>query len=69
MSQYVPDLCESLQGDHGFASFTAVNAISIFFLLYYFLEIHRMTNVQRLVVRRLEIVTLKLTLLMRIHKW
>ena len=41
----------------------------VFFLLYHFLEIHRMTNVQRLVVRRLEIVTLKLTLLTRIHKW
>ena len=41
----------------------------VFFLLYQFLEIHWMTNVQRLVVRRLEKVTLKLTLLMRIHKW
>ena len=41
----------------------------VLFLLYHFLEIHQMTNVQSLVVRRLEIVTLKLTLLMRIPKW
>ena len=68
MSQYVPDLCESLQGDHGFASFIVLNAICVF-LLYHFLEIHRMSSVQRLVVRTLEIVTLKLTLLMRIPKW
>lgn len=30
MSQYVPDLCESLQGDHGFASFTVLKAICVF---------------------------------------
>ena len=41
----------------------------VFFLSYHFLEIHWMTNVQSLVVRRLEIVTLKLTLLTRVHKW
>ena len=33
MSQYVPDLCESLQGDHGFASFTALKAICVFLIV------------------------------------
>ena len=33
MSQYVPDLCKSLQGDHGFASFTVLNGICVFLIV------------------------------------